>query len=585
MINQNIYEAALASIRRQGWALVVFSCLVNLLLLVSAVYMLQIYDRVLSSGSFDTLLWLTVVALFAIAVYGALEQARRLILGRIGAWLDGELSGPVVRHAMEVRLAGSGGEAGPKDVSDLRNFLGGDCILAFLDAPWTLIFLVFIWLLHPGLGLLATGGAVFLFCLALGHDLMTRSQQRRAAATLRGNHETALRLIDSGETIRPLGMANAIIAKWQERESTARAEQQRVAERTGTVLNISRAFRLALQIMILCIGAYFVLAGELTPGAMIAASIILTRALAPVERSISAWHRYVAARAADRNLRKLFGSAKGKEATKLPAPAGGLAVENVSYHVPDTRDPILNGVSFALEPGQNCAIFGQSGSGKSTLCRLLVGALKPNHGHVRLDGADVYSWDSEDLGTYIGYLPQQVELFPATVAENIARFRKASSEQIVAAAKLAGVHEMILGLPDGYETNVGLHGSRISLGQRQRLALARALFGDPSFIVLDEPNSNLDSEGDQALAAALIELKRRGATVIVVTHRPVALQTADKVLMLRAGTVARFGDRDEVLKPFMQAAQPPQIRVAPAISGEAAAKTQGETRRSEMETR
>jgi PrtD family type I secretion system ABC transporter len=336
------------------------------------------------------------------------------------------------------------------------------------------------------------------------------------------------------------------------------------------VLNASRAFRLALQILILGIGAYYVLAGELTAGAMIAASIILARALAPVERLIGAWHRYIAARAADRNLRQLFASATRREATKLPAPAGGLIVDNVNYLVPDTRDPILTNICFALEPGQNCAIFGQSGSGKSTLCRLLVGALKPNHGHVPLDGADVFTWDPADLGAYIGYLPQQVELFPATVAENIARFRKASSDQIIAAAKLAGVHDMILALPDGYETNVGLHGNRISLGQRQRLALARALFGDPAFIVLDEPNSNLDSDGDQALAAALVELKRRGRTVIIVTHRPVALQTADKVLMLRTGAVARFGDRDDVLKPFMQPAQPSQFRVAPAASGNGA---------------
>ncbi len=587
MSSQNIYQASLASIRRQGLALVLFSCLVNLLLLVTAIYMLQIYDRVLSSGSLDTLLWLTVVALFAIAVYGALEQARRVILGRIGAWLDGELSGPVVRHAMEVRLAGSGGEAGPRDVADLRSFLGGDCILAFLDAPWTVIFIAFIWLLHPALGTLATVGALTLFCLALCNDLMTRAKQRQAATSLRGNHETALRLIDSGETVRPLGMADAIISRWQQHEGEARNAQQRVTERTTTVLNTSRSFRLALQILILGIGAYYVLAGELTPGAMIAASIILSRALAPVERSISAWHRYVAARSADRNLRNLFESATPREATKLPAPAGALTVDSVSYLVPNTRDPILSNVSFALEPGQNCAIFGQSGSGKSTLCRLLVGALKPQYGHVRLDGADVFSWDSADLGNYIGYLPQQVELFPATVAENIARFRKASSEEIIAVAKLAGVHEMILALPDGYETNVGLHGSRVSLGQRQRLGLARALFGNPSFVVLDEPNSNLDSDGDQALAAALVELKRRGATVVIVTHRPVALQTADKVLMLRAGTVARFGDRDEVLKPFMQAATPPQIRKAPAAAGNGTGTITepGDELRPEAETR
>jgi len=543
---------AIAAIRRQAPALIGFSFLANLLLLVSAIYMLQVYDRVLASGSIDTLLWLTVVALAAIAIYGLFEQARRLILGRIGSWLEGELSGPVIRRSMEARLAGASAEAGLKDVADLRGFVGGDGILAFLDAPWTPVFIAFVWLLHPVLGMLATAGAVVLFGGALANDLVTRVQQQRIAATLRHSQAAAHRYVDSAETIAPLGMTGTVLARWQASRRNAHAEQQRLAERTAAIANFSRAFRLALQVLILGLGAYYVLEGQLTAGGMIAGSIILSRALSPIERSISAWRSFVSARAAHRNLKRLFGAAEpAAKSVRLPRPQGRLAVQGLHYLVPQSRDPIINNVTFELEPGQTCAIVGPSGSGKSSLCRLLVGAWKPSNGHVRLDGADVSAWDREDLGQYIGYLPQQIEIFPGTVAENIARLQEVDSAQVIAAAKLAGVHEMILRLPDGYQTDVGLHGNRISLGQRQRLGLARALFGDPSLIVLDEPNSNLDGEGDQALIRALTHLKREGRTVLIVTHQPMPLQLANMILVLKEGSVAMYNTRDEVLKVIM----------------------------------
>jgi PrtD family type I secretion system ABC transporter len=323
--------------------------------------------------------------------------------------------------------------------------------------------------------------------------------------------------------------------------------------------------------MILGLGAYYVLQGNLTPGAMIAASIILGRALAPIERSIGAWRSFISARTAYRNLECLFvaAGAPAAEAVRLPRPEGRLALENVHYLVPQSRDPILKNISFHLEPGQTCAIIGPSGSGKSSLCRLVVGTWNPSHGHVRLDGAEVSAWEPEDLGQYLGYLPQQVELFPGTVAENIARLREVDSAEVIGAAKLAGVHELVLRLPDGYQTDVGLHGSRISLGQRQRLGLARALFGDPSLIVLDEPNSNLDSEGDQALMKALVHLKERGRTVLLVTHQAAALQTADKLLVVKEGSVATFGDRDQVLK--MITGEGRQIRVAAGSASDSSA--------------
>jgi ATP-binding cassette subfamily C exporter for protease/lipase len=557
--------AVMAAIRRQMPALAGFSLLANLLLLVGAIYMLQVYDRVLSSGSLDTLVWLTVMALAAIAVYGLFEQARRLILGRIGAWLEGELSGAVIRRAMAARLAGAGVEAGLKDVAELRGFIAGDGILAFLDAPWTPIFIVFIWLAHPALGVLAIVGALVLFLGALANDLLTRAQQQTSAASQRRSQLAAQQYVDGAETLSPLGMTGAVLARWQEQQRRIGDGQQRIAETTTAILNTSRAVRLALQVLALGLGAYLVLQGQLTSGGMIAGSIILSRALAPIERSIGAWRRMVIARAAWRNLTRLFEAlAPAAESVRLPRPEGRLAVQNLHYAAPRSGDPILRAISFEIASGQTCAIIGPSGSGKSSLCRLLVGAWKPTHGHVRLDGGNVSAWDPEDLGQYLGYMPQQVELFPGTVAENIARLGPVDSAKVIAAAQLAGVHEMILRLPAGYETDIGQHGGRISLGQRQRLGLARALFGDPSLIVLDEPNSNLDSEGDQALTRALAHLKQQGRTVVIVTHRAAALQAVDKILMLADGTLATFGDRDSVLAAMADGRRRPVAATARA---------------------
>lgn len=548
--SERSFAAIMAAVRRQAPALVMFSLLSNLLLLVGALYMLQVYDRVLASGSMDTLMLLTAMALAAIAVYGLFEQARRLILGRIGAWLENELCGPVIRRSMDARLAGAAGaDAGLKDVADLRAFIGGEGILAFLDAPWTPVFLTIVWLLHPGLGMLATGGAVALFVAALANDFLTRGRQQRASLIMRHNQAEALRYVESAETIAPLGMTGMVLARWQAQRRDAQAEGQRLAETTVAIVSSTRALRLALQVLILGFGAYFVLRGQLTAGGMIAASIILSRALAPIERSIGGWRSFVSARTAHRNLSRLLGAGDTvANPVQPPRPLGRLEVQELQYRAPGSGDRIIDNVSFVLEPGQTCAVVGPSGAGKSSLCRLLVGAWKPSHGHVRLDSAEISAWDAEDRGRYLGYLPQQVELFPGTVAENVARLQQVESAPVIAAAKLAGIHEMILHLPDGYQTVVGLHGTRISLGQRQRIGLARALFGDPPLIILDEPNSNLDSEGDQALLQALNQLKQQGRTILIVSHQVMPLQLADKILVLKEGSVAMFSNRDEVLK-------------------------------------
>jgi PrtD family type I secretion system ABC transporter len=539
------------TVRGQFPLLIVLSCLLNLLLLVSTIYMLQVYDRVLSTGSLDTLLWLTVIALFAIVIYGVLEQSRRMTLNRVAAWVDTELNAPMLKRAMEARLAGEDGRAGIRDVSDLRNFYGGDAALAFLDTPWSVIFLAFMWALHPAIGLVGTLGAVLLLGLAIANDLLTRERQKRAAADTRGSQENAIRFIEAGETIGPLGMARQVFEQWRLRHAKIGADQELLRDRTTTILSISRSIRIALQVAILAVGAYFVLEGHITGGVMIAGSIIMGRALAPIERATGAWRAFVAARAAHANLAALFARAGRDESERvsLPRPTGRLEFEDVFYIPPGTREPTLHGLRFALEPGENCAVVGPSGAGKSTLCRLAVGAWKPAKGHVRLDGADVFDWHPEDLGPHIGYLPQQVEFIPGTVAQNIARFRELDSTALVRAAQLAGVHELILALPDGYETEITLHSQRISVGQRQRLGLARALYGDPAFVVLDEPNANMDEAGDRALIDALGTLKELKVTVMIVTHRASVLKAADKVVALRDGAVAAFGPRDQVIKP------------------------------------
>lgn len=539
------------AVRQQFPVLVLLSCLLNLLLLVTSIYMLQVYDRVLSSGSLDTLLWLTLIALFAVAIYGLLEQSRRMVLGRTAGWLDGELSAPMLQQAMEARLAGQAGRAGTRDVSDMRKFFAGDAVLAFLDAPWSLVFLVFIWLLHPVLGIVATIGALVLLALALANDALTRRRQAELAGLTRVHQESATRFVDAGETISPLGMARAVFDGWRQRQASIVAEQQALADRTTTILSIARSIRQGLQIGILGTGAYLVLGGEITAGAMIAASIVMGRALAPIERATGAWRAFVAARTAQASLAGLFDEKTRKDAPRvaLPRPTGRFAFDEVIYVPPGNREPVLAGISFALDPGENCAVLGPSGAGKSTLCRLAVGAWRPTRGHVRLDGADVFDWHPEHLGPHIGYLPQQVELLPGTVAQNIARFQQIDSDAVIRAAKTAGVHELILALPDGYETEISLHSRRISLGQRQRLALARALYGEPAFVVLDEPNANMDEVGDRALLEALTALKRAGSTVLIVTHRASVLKCADKILALHGGAMTRFGPRDDVVQP------------------------------------
>jgi ATP-binding cassette, subfamily C, bacterial exporter for protease/lipase len=556
----SLFDDCMAQIRGQMVPLGIFSLAANLLLLVSSIYMLQVFDRVLSSGSVDTLLWLTLVAVLATAVYGVLELSRRRLLSRTAAWLDTELAGPVIRRGIEARLAGARSEAGLADLQEIRSFLAGDAILAFLDAPWMPVFIAVIWLMHPVLGWLALAGAIILIIVAVANDLLTRTLLQQSRVALRRNQRGAQHYLDNAETVRALGMLGPLLQRWQSARHGLREDTERASAVTSGLTYLTKSTRLALQILVLGMGAWLVLQGELTGGGMIAAALILSRAMSPVERALGAWRNYVSARAARANLSKLFRAVRACDASlRLPRPAGRLMIENLRFQPNDCSKPIIRKVDLCLEPGQTCGIIGPSGSGKSTLCRLVVGAWQPTAGHVRLDGADVISWDADELGKHVGYLPQTVELFPGTIAQNIARMRKVDDAAVIEAAMLADVHEMVLRLPDGYDTDVGTYGHRLSGGQKQRIALARALFGEPALIVLDEPNANLDAAGEQALHKALVEIKNRERTILIVAHHPSTLRTADKLLVLKEGCVAAFGERDGMLRALMNQSQQQRV--------------------------
>lgn len=542
--------------RKQAFSLFVLSFLANILLLSSSVYMLQVFDRVLASGSVDTLIWLSVIAILAIVTYGFLEYSRRIILSRTGAWVSRELSPEIIRRSMAVRLDKGRSPAGLGDIQDIRNFIGGDAILAFLDAPWTPVFIAVIWLMHPVLGVIALFGAISLFAIGVLNDIATRKKQAQAAVQARQVNNDAQAFIDGSEVLVGMGMTEAVLTGWQGRREAAEVQGAKATELSALLFNISRVLRLGLQIAILGAGAALVLQAELTSGGMIAASIILARALSPVERAISAWKAFGAYRLATQRLENLFSLAPDKiERVSLPKPAGRLSVHDLRYFAPETREALVKSASFQLGPGQICGVLGPSGSGKSSLCRLLVGAWRPSFGEIRLDGADISEWDSEGRGPFVGYLPQNVELFSGTVAENIARMGTVDDEKVLEAAKRAGAHEMILSLPEGYETVLGQFRDQLSGGQKQRIGLARALYGDPSFLVLDEPNSNLDGNGEIALQKSLAAMKASGQTVVVVTHVPNLLRQADKIAVIKERTLTSFGNRDDVLRKIVAKGQ------------------------------
>jgi PrtD family type I secretion system ABC transporter len=548
-------QSAKRRIRGAVVAVVVFSFFINLLMFVAPLYMLQVYDRVLTSRNETTLVMLTILAIGALALFGGLELIRSRVLVRMGARLDELLSEATFRAAFRRTLRDQRPGYGQllRDLDQIREFISGSGLTALCDAPWVPLFLALVFFFHPLLGLVATVAAVVIFTLALSNELLTRGPIRSASReTNRANTfvETALR---NSQAAAAMGMTPNLEQRWRGYHRGALGDQARASDRAGTILATSKAMRMGFQVAILGTGAYLVLQQATTPGTMIAASIVMGRALAPVEQAVGQWRAFVNARTAYDRLRNMIGVAESPASMPLPAPEGRLTVERAVVVPPGGKTPVVKGVSFELEPGEMLGIIGPSGAGKSTLARSLLGVWPLGNGHVRLDGAEIWDWESDELGPYLGYLPQDIELFDGTASENIARFGEVDHDKVVAAAQLAGVHEMILRLPDGYDTWIGPGGQVLSGGQQRGVALARALYGDVRLVVMDEPNANLDQEGEQQVLKALSELKERKVTTVVITHRPQMLASADRIITLRDGQVAAAGPRDEMFKRFVGA--------------------------------
>jgi PrtD family type I secretion system ABC transporter len=534
-----------------------FSLCMNVLLLAPSLYMIQVFDRVIASRSNETLVVLTLAAIGAIAVMGALDALRARLLGTAAVALDGKLAPRVLDGlvANAARLGGADYVHGLRDVSTLRGFLTGNGVLALFDAPWLPIYVGVIFLFHPLLGLVATAGAALLIAAAVANEKLSREPLE----ALQEANRRAMRYVDASlrnaEVISALGMLRAVRRRWSALNGGAQALQLESSRMAALVGGTTKFIRQAVQIVMLAAGAYLVIDQHVTGGVMMAATILLGRALAPVEALIGSWRGLVEARGAYARLDALLAArSAAAKPTALPAPRGALSAERVFFGASGAEKTIIKGVSLALAPGEALGLIGPSASGKSTLARLLIGVWTPSSGTVRLDGADIALWPRDRLGRHIGYLPQDVELFSGTVSENIARLGAADPKAVIAAAQRANAHEMILRLPRGYDTQIGEGGSALSGGQRQRIGLARALFGKPRIVVLDEPNANLDGEGEAALLQAMSGLRREGVTLIAISHRPSILAGVDKLLVLKDGAVAAFGPRDEVTAQLMRSA-------------------------------
>ncbi|ABB74583.1 ATP-binding cassette, subfamily C, exporter for protease/lipase [Nitrosospira multiformis ATCC 25196] len=540
----------------------VFSAIINLLLLVPALYMLQVYDRVLASRNETTLLMLTLLALGAFLFMSALELVRSFILIQLGAQLDARMNRRIYAAAFEQNLKRAGGNAGQalQDLATIRQFLTGQGLFAFFDAPWFPVYLLVIFLFDPFLGLFALVGTIVLVVLAFVNETVSKKPLEEANAVAVTSGTLATNNLRNAEVIAAMGMLPNLMSRWLTLNNRFLQLQAEASQKTGTITSITKFVRVSMQSLILGLGALLALEGEITPGMMIVATILMGRALSPVEQLIGIWKSWSSARTAYHRLTELLETNPARETgMALPKPVGKLSVEGVTAAPPAATMAVLKNLSFAVIPGEVLGIIGPSGSGKSTLARLLVGVWPAAAGKIRLDGADVYYWNKEELGPYIGYLPQDVELFAGTVGENIARFGEVDSEKVVVAAQRAGIHEMVLCLPQGYDTPLGDGGAGLAGGQKQRLGLARAMYGDPSLIVLDEPNSNLDETGEQALVEAIIDLRRRGKTIVIISHRSSVLRTTTKLLLLVDGKAQLFGPTGEVLakltKPNRQPAQ------------------------------
>lgn len=553
----------------------VFSGVINILALAGSFYMLQVYDRVLPSQSVPTLIGLSVLMISLYVINGMLEYFRSRIMIRIGTRLDANLSPKLFKAVqllpLRTRLGGDGMQP-LRDLDTIRSFTGGLGLPALFDLPWIPVYLFFVYLLHPSLALIATFGAIVLIFLTMLTE--HRSNAPLKAATAAGGQRMMLaeQARRNAEAVQAMGLGGYLLRRYEAVNGEYLGQQVKAADASGGIGNVTKVIRMVLQSAVLGFGAYLVIKQEMSAGSIIAASITVSRCLAPIETAIAHWKGFISARLASRRITELINVVGDldKEVVQLPAPQRVLQAENLVVGSPGVPEAIVKGVSFSLEKSDALGIIGPSGSGKSTLARALVGVWRPMNpaSAVRLDGASLDQWTAEGLGKHIGYMPQDVELFDGTIAENIARFNPAAtSEQVIAAAKAAGAHDLIVRLSNGYQTRIGEAGRSLSGGERQRVALARALFGDPFLVVLDEPNASLDAAGDAALTEAILTIRRRGGIAIVIAHRPSALAAVNKVLVMANGQTRAFGPKDEVLRSILQTVPPGTAPDTPRIEG------------------
>lgn len=576
-------RAMLSLLRREFWVVAVFSMVANVLMLAPTLYMLQVYDRVLVSQSETTLLVVSLITLFLFMVMAFAEWSRSRVLVRAGMHLDAVLGPQVWVASFEQAARRSEGASGRglADLTQLRQFLTGNGVIAFFDTPWTPIYIGVLFLLHPWLGVLA-------LCLALAQGALAwwgnRAAREPSAELSRLENDAQVFLqskLRGAESVQAMGMVPALRGQWLQRHGAAMVQHARTLGQSHRLQAMSKFLRYAAQGASLGVGALLVIDGQISPGAMIAANVLTTRALAPIDLLVGTWRGFLSAREAFGRLQALLeeapqqrgsggvASAAPQGVLRLrglnaapgtgpgPVPQGQLVLDDVQTRVPGREAPVLNGVSLRTAPGQLTVVLGPSGSGKSTLARVLVGLCMPSAGQVSLDGRPLAAWDAQALGPHVGYLPQEVELFDATVAENIGRLGEVDSQRVIAAARAAGLHEMILRLPKGYDTPLGESGRFLSGGQRQRIALARALYGEPALLVLDEPNANLDDAGEAALQQAVLRMREQGKNVVAVTHRGGLAALADQLVVLEAGRVRLAGAPQEVLKALKPAAALP----------------------------
>ena len=550
-----------------------FSFVINLLMLVPPLYMLQVYDRVMMSRSNETLFMLTAIVVWLFLVMGLLEYVRSGLMIRLGSQLDAKLNRRLYGAMVDYALAkpGQGSAQAMSDLTNVRQFLTGNGLFAFFDAPWMPIYIAVLFMFHPVFGWFAVFAGAVLVVIAIFNERATKAPLAEAnSLSIQSNQAVATQL-RSVEVLHAMGMLGSLRERWLGKHLKFLGRQSDASDKAAVWANLAKSLRLLFQSLILGLGAYLAVQNEITSGMLIAGSIIMGRALAPIDQMIATWKQFGGARSAYERLEGLLAEFPDKkDPMSLPAPKGNISVEAAYLFPPGSKQQSLVNISFAVNAGEVLGVIGPSAAGKSSLARALMGVWPLASGKVRLDGADLNHYNRNELGPHIGYLPQDIELFEGTIAENIARFGEVDPEKVVQAAQLAGVHDMILRLPNGYNSPLGAGGIALSGGQRQRVGLARAMYGNPRFVVLDEPNSNLDDAGERALVQAVLNFKQMGTTVILITHRPGILGVTDKILLLVEGQVRAFGPRDDVLRALQN--QPAAPAAAPTTNnGEGAA--------------